>query len=270
VPGTRSLADGLYEDVVTDELAAALARIAPRRDLEVATLDADADVVLARFLRGLIDRALADVGGSGDDKLARQVQLTDELLQVLERHALIDRAQLLAAPARELRGVFPDRAARPRRPETPLATTTLLTLGHGEPRIGHELACEIDSSDRVDALVSFVTKGGVLDHAGSISAEAAKRKAEEEYARYDVLLDAKPRAIDAEFEKAASSSRNAPRRGARRGSGCDRTARPMLDPLLRRTFEGDTVGRSRTVEKSIRRERNTRRRAGGAFVSRRR
>ena len=161
MPRTRRLADGLYEEIVTHELAEALELVALRRHLDVAKLDVDAEVVLARFLRGLIDRALADVGGAGDDKLTRQVQLVEELLQVLERHDLIDQAQLLAAPARELRGVFPDPAARPRRPEAPLATTTLLTLGHGEPRIGHELACEIDSSDRVDALVSFVTKGGV-------------------------------------------------------------------------------------------------------------
>ncbi len=62
---------------------------------------------------------------------------------MLEAHQLIDGDQRVARPARELRGVFPDRAVRLRRPETPLATTTLLTLGHGEPRIGHELACEI-------------------------------------------------------------------------------------------------------------------------------
>jgi hypothetical protein len=42
-----------------------------------------------------------------------------------------------------------------------------------------------------------------LDHGGSVSAEAAKAKAEQEYARYHALLDAQPRAIDAEFEKAA-------------------------------------------------------------------
>jgi hypothetical protein len=43
----------------------------------------------------------------------------------------------------------------------------------------------------------------VLEHAGSISAEAAKTKAELEYARYHALVDAQPRAIDAEFENVA-------------------------------------------------------------------
>jgi hypothetical protein len=42
----------------------------------------------------------------------------------------------------------------------------------------------------------------VLDHAGQVSAEAAKAKAEREYARYRTQQDARPRAVDAAFEKA--------------------------------------------------------------------
>jgi hypothetical protein len=41
----------------------------------------------------------------------------------------------------------------------------------------------------------------LLDHAGKISAEAAKAKAELEYERYRVRVDAQPRAVDAAFEK---------------------------------------------------------------------
>ena len=47
----------------------------------------------------------------------------------------------------------------------------------------------------------------LLDHAGRISAETAKvkAKAELEYGRYRALLDAQPRAIDADFEQAAKA-----------------------------------------------------------------
>jgi superfamily II DNA or RNA helicase/HKD family nuclease len=151
----------LYEEVITGGLAPALDLVAHERHIDTRKLGDDAHVILARLLRGQIERALADIGGSGDDKVERQLRLAERLIEVLEAHQLIDSDQQIVRPARELRGVFPDPVARPRRPETPLATTTLLTLGHGEPRIGHELACEIDSADRVDALVSFVTKGGV-------------------------------------------------------------------------------------------------------------
>lgn len=41
----------------------------------------------------------------------------------------------------------------------------------------------------------------LLDHAGKISAEQAKMKAELEYERYRVFLDSQPRAVDLHFEK---------------------------------------------------------------------
>jgi hypothetical protein len=59
--------------------------------------------------------------------------------------------------------------------------------------------------DWLTKLDEFLKVSGrkVLEHAGAISAETAKTKAELEYARYHALVDAQPRAIDAEFEKVA-------------------------------------------------------------------
>ena len=51
----------------------------------------------------------------------------------------------------------------------------------------------------------------LLDHAGKISAEEAKTKAEVEYERYRALLDAAPRAVDADFEKAAKELKKLPK-----------------------------------------------------------
>lgn len=42
----------------------------------------------------------------------------------------------------------------------------------------------------------------LLDHAGNISAEQAKAKAELEYSRYRTLMDAQPRLVDADFTEA--------------------------------------------------------------------
>ncbi len=50
----------------------------------------------------------------------------------------------------------------------------------------------------------------LLDHAGAVSAESAKAKAEAEYARYRAVLDAQPRAVDVEFEKAAKQIQKLP------------------------------------------------------------
>lgn len=51
----------------------------------------------------------------------------------------------------------------------------------------------------------------LLEHAGKISAEQAKRKAELEYERYRAFLDSQPRAVDLDFEKAASDLKKLPK-----------------------------------------------------------
>jgi HKD family nuclease len=53
------------------------------------------------------------------------------------------------------------RVAVPARPSSPLSTSTLLTRNRAEPQIGHELACEIASADRIDIVVAFITIGGI-------------------------------------------------------------------------------------------------------------
>ncbi|MCL2779133.1 MAG: virulence RhuM family protein [Polyangiaceae bacterium] len=69
--------------------------------------------------------------------------------------------------------------------------------------------------DWIAKLDDFLRISGrnLLDHAGAISAKAAKAKAEREYERYHALQDAKPHPIDAAFEKAAKQlQKPAPRR----------------------------------------------------------
>lgn len=51
----------------------------------------------------------------------------------------------------------------------------------------------------------------LLDHAGKITAEDAKAKAELEYSRYRKLEDARPRPVDADFEAAAKRLQKLPR-----------------------------------------------------------
>jgi len=52
----------------------------------------------------------------------------------------------------------------------------------------------------------------LLDHAGKITAEQARTKAELEYDRYRVLVDAQPRPVDADFEKAVAKLKSPPAR----------------------------------------------------------
>jgi hypothetical protein len=67
--------------------------------------------------------------------------------------------------------------------------------------------------DWITKLDEFLKISGreLLDHAGRISAESAKAKAELEYARYRALLDVQPQRIDAVFEKAAKELKKLPK-----------------------------------------------------------
>jgi len=67
--------------------------------------------------------------------------------------------------------------------------------------------------DWIAKLDEFMRISGreLLDHAGRVSAEQARLKAENEYERYRRLLDAQPRRIDAEFEKAVKALKKLPR-----------------------------------------------------------
>jgi hypothetical protein len=75
--------------------------------------------------------------------------------------------------------------------------------------------------DWVDKLDEFLKASGrkLLDHAGTISAEVAKVKAELEYERYQALQDAKPRAIDAAFEATAKQLKKPDPTRAKKGRG---------------------------------------------------
>lgn len=66
--------------------------------------------------------------------------------------------------------------------------------------------------DWISKLDDFLKISGreLLDHAGRISAETAKAKAEREYARYHALQDAQPRAVDTAFEQAAKQLKKIP------------------------------------------------------------
>jgi hypothetical protein len=56
-----------------------------------------------------------------------------------------------------------------------------------------------------------ISEHELLEHSGTISAEQAKMKAELEYDRYRALLDAQPRAVDSDFEKAMKALKKLPK-----------------------------------------------------------
>lgn len=67
--------------------------------------------------------------------------------------------------------------------------------------------------DWIAKLDEFLKASGrpLLEHAGAVSAEDARQKAEREYEHYRKQLDTQPKRIDADFEKAAHELKKLPR-----------------------------------------------------------
>ncbi len=145
--------DGLYDQLLTERLQAALS-LAHDRTVSRSPLDAsDAHRRLSRFLADEIERALRDLGNAPE-----QAAFANSLLAFLRQHAPKAEPETLSIPPELLQAV--SRGPAPPRPATPLAVSTLLARP-GRPELGHELGCEIGSSDRVDALIAFVTSTGM-------------------------------------------------------------------------------------------------------------
>jgi superfamily II DNA or RNA helicase/HKD family nuclease len=154
----RDLADGLYEHLITGELSQSIAGLAAGRSAATERIaQAELHEVLARYLGREIARVIAAV--SAEQREESALALVHRVLGQLAPEGPSSDGSEVAAPARRLLAVF--RGAQPERPETPLALSTLLTRNPAEPAIGHELAREIASADRIDVIVAFVTVGGI-------------------------------------------------------------------------------------------------------------
>lgn len=158
------LAPGLYEHVVTEALEQALAG---RSDAKLRALNpVDADEALTQHVSTLVRRALVQAGeakGTPVEKLARQVELTNAVLQVLSEHADVEAGDLVAASAEELLAIPGPGPAHhvPERPFAPLRSSALLVNGKREPSIGQELLLEIESADEILLLCAFLKWSGV-------------------------------------------------------------------------------------------------------------
>lgn len=145
--------DGLYDQLLTERLQAALSAAHDRLVQKSSLEDGDAHRRLAHFLADEIERVLREQGDASE-----QARFANSLLAFLREHAPRSEPDTLAIPPELLLAI--SAGAAPERPATPLAVSTLLARP-GRPELGHELACEMASADRVDALIAFVTASGM-------------------------------------------------------------------------------------------------------------
>jgi superfamily II DNA or RNA helicase len=168
---TQDIPPGIYDEPISDRLERTLSEIDPSFVLRGRLSPEEADVLLARHVVMLLRRALRAQGGGTDlERLLSRVNLVNNVIAHLETLAPsaldseADRlitAEELVLLARLPEPIGPGRPAPPPRPEVPLSQSALLVNGQGQPRIGAEVAREIESADAVDLLCAFIKWQGI-------------------------------------------------------------------------------------------------------------
>jgi superfamily II DNA or RNA helicase/HKD family nuclease len=125
-------------------------------------LDAgESHAVLAEHLRHVVCESLN--GLTGDDRLARQIELVNRILREIGALDLKD-DRSLSTPARRLLEIRPQELLGSRkfeRPDTPLALGCLLAGTRLDPSLVSQIRKELASADRVDILCSFIKWSGI-------------------------------------------------------------------------------------------------------------
>ena len=161
--GPTPLPPGLYEQVVDRLLERRLASLqSPSIAVSDEELDpGDSHGVLADHLRRVVREVLGGV--VAEDRLARQVELVNQILRTLGE-AEHEGDRWLITPPRRLLSVWPLEslgAAKPERPDTPLALGSLLAGTRLDPSLVSQLRKEIASANRLDILCSFIKWSGI-------------------------------------------------------------------------------------------------------------
>ena len=226
---------GLYDSLITNALAQDL-RDSDSSEYETLKggLDAgDSHEAFVRHFRGVLQRALKDL--PEERKVDRQAALYNRLIDVIDaelgasRNAT-ERADNLTNPTETLLALvrraasLPGISSIPERPAIPLSVSDLLINARGEPSLGHVLAREFASSDRVDLVCAFVRW----------SSRRATRRTAESFSRSCFALDRGPSTRSAWWTRGSSRPPAA------------RPTRPSF-PFRRRSTTGSTGTRSAWV-----------------------
>ncbi|MBA3656614.1 MAG: DUF3427 domain-containing protein [Gemmatimonadaceae bacterium] len=158
---------GLYETLLTEAVGDWLSSLDTRLHPELLDLrSAEAADRIALHLAKVVERAVDvlpdDAKVSEGIKLAQSLVdfiTTDSKMKVLEGERPSETLQILRA----IRTALPD--GRPEvieSPLIPLLDTALLTNAPGEPRVGRQIQAEISSADRIDVVMAFIRRTGIM------------------------------------------------------------------------------------------------------------
>ncbi len=171
-----AIGEGLYDRLVDELLRDELSSLDSRRlRAELRRVDpAEVPDRVAELAASWLRTTLAGV--AADERADVAAQLTQRLAQFLADAVpeSVARGQQLVIPIARLAAVERlspagnDAVVGIPRPLTPLRDTVLMTNARGEPSIGHEIAAEIGSADRIDLVLAFIRWTGIRDLLGAL------------------------------------------------------------------------------------------------------
>jgi superfamily II DNA or RNA helicase/HKD family nuclease len=181
----HEMASGLYEEVITEQLSTALAKLQETglEPVEGIVEEQNAPQVLARHVSDVTRRVLSQL--PRDQQVAIANEIIETIVAAQQSTGLAGAVppqtpavrlvngpkQLLAIAEREAPGVY---RISPTRPQTPMGEVGLLTNAPGDPSLGSELRAELTSADGVDLLCAFVKWTGLSVLHDQLSAAAQR------------------------------------------------------------------------------------------------
>ncbi len=164
---------GLYEQIINQGLAESLEKLDQDRVWLQAADESELPQLLSQYAAEVVHRALLlqPKRGAKENHLRAQIELVNRVVEsaLHEIEAEDPEAYQLILPAQELLALTPEvvephllgRRIAPLRPTSPLRSSSLFTGAKQEPSLDAEFRHEIQSSDRIDMLVSFIKWSGL-------------------------------------------------------------------------------------------------------------
>ena len=155
------LTPGLYDQLVTKAIAAQLEDLSASVAVHTELVDpGESHSVVAQWISNVLPNVLAQVKSS-DASLSPE-SIASILMQAASRISNVEMAGHLqvAAPARRLKAVMSEELPT-NWPDLPLSRSSLLTGTTLEPSLSSQLCKEIENSDRIDILCSFIKWSGL-------------------------------------------------------------------------------------------------------------
>ncbi|MDF2504375.1 DEAD/DEAH box helicase [Clostridium sp.] len=164
------LSKGIYESVINKNITDDMNALGNSNYFHTKSIDKEeSSSVLSGYMSTVITKALSRI--TGEDKLNVQIDVCNKIIKMLMEEIDIsdfgefiisDEARLLLAMLDKMdTTLIDDYTNKKVRPITSIAANSLFTGAQNEPSLGSELIKEINTSDRIDMLVSFIKWSGL-------------------------------------------------------------------------------------------------------------